>query len=115
MHLEHESGHGDDTDEAGIGDLCALSTRVEDWKSGCGARAARCGGLDDWCDRGGGLDDNWDNWGDGGHTCVASGDGGGDIWVACGCRVSTFACSALDNSDGWDWGLLVLTLVALVA
>jgi hypothetical protein len=65
LHLEHESGHGDDTNEAGIGDVCALSTRVEDWKSGCGARAARCG--DDGCDRGGGLDD-WDNGGHGGDT-----------------------------------------------
>jgi hypothetical protein len=68
VHLEHECGHGDDTDEAGIGDLCALSTRVEDWKSGCGARAAGGrGGLDDGGDGGRGLDDG-DNGGDGGHA-----------------------------------------------
>jgi hypothetical protein len=119
--LEHESCDGDSTDESTVGDVCALSTRDENGQcwDGLGGGAGGGDGHDgggawggDGHDGGGTRGgDGHDRRGagtrgglDGGLACVAGGDGGGDIRVACRCLVTTLAFSAFNDGDGWGRG-----------
>src|SRR5271170_5560419 len=67
VHLEHERSDRDNTDKASVGNLVALSTRVEDWHGG-----PRCSGT--WArrrgDRDGSCPCGWGNRGRGAFSCL---------------------------------------------